>query len=216
MCGRFGLFDGIDDLAWHFNLQAEQLGDYAPRWNIAPTTPILTVAAGNVPRIIRWGIPGNRGNRPLFNARSETVHRLPSFRDGFRSARCLVPASGFYEWRKLPDGARSPVWIHRTDEKPLAFAGIIGGQNEPAAAIITTEPNSLMAPIHNRMPVILEPEDYHQWLHDDSHSPELRALMLPRDWPDMTHRPVSTAVNRATNDGPELIGSQPTETPRLF
>ncbi len=104
--------------------------------------------------------------------------------------------------------------MHRADGKPVAFAGIIGddGRSEPAAAIITTEPNSLMAPVHHRMPVILEPEDWGKWLNADGHNPDLRALMLPGEWPSLALRNVSNAVNRAGNDGPELVasGSAPT------
>ena len=207
MCGRFGLFDGIDDLAWHFNVSAEELAGYAPRWNIAPTMPILTVGKENTLGVVRWGIAAGRGNRALFNARSETVHRLPGFRDAFQRGRCLIPASGFYEWRQQAGGGNSPVWVHRADGKPIAFAGIIrdDGRSEPAVAIITTEPNSLMAPVHQRMPVILEPDDWRQWLNDDSHNPDLRALLLPREWPSLVLRVVSSAVNRAGNDGPALV-----------
>ena len=209
MCRRFGLFDGIDDLTGHFNVSPADLAGYAPRWNIAPTMPILTVGRDRAVIVVRWGIPGNRDSRPLFNARSETVHQLPAFRDAFRRDRCLIPASGFYEWRKQPGGGKAPVWAHRADGKPIALAGIIGddGRSEPAAAIITTAPNSLMAPVHHRMPVILEWEDWEQWLHDDSRSPDLRALLLPREWPDLALRYVSHAVNRAGNDGPHLVAA---------
>ena len=101
------------------------------------------------------------------------------------------------------------MWAHRVDGKPIAFAGIIGddGRSEPSAAIITTEPNSLMTPIHQRMPVILEPEDWRQWLNDDSHNPDLRALMLPREWPNLALRNVSHTVNRTGNDGPHLVAA---------
>ena len=197
MCGRFGLFDGIDDLAWHFNVSPADLAGYAPRWNIAPTMPILTVGRDRAVIVVRWGIPGNRDSRPLFNTRSETVHQLPAFCDAFQSGRCLIHASGFYEWRKQSGGGKSPVWAHRADGKPVAFAGITVGETQPSAAIITTEPNSLMAPIHHWMPVILEPEDWWQWLHNDSHSPDLRALLLPREWPDLALWYVSNAVNLA-------------------
>ncbi len=209
MCGRFGLFDGIGDLAWHFNVSPQELHGYAPRWNIAPTMPILTVGKGNAISVVRWGFPASRGNRPLFNARSETVHQLPAFRDAFQHGRCLIPASGFYEWRKQAGGGNSPVWVHRADGNPIAFAGIIGDDSlsEPAAAIITTEPNSPMTPVHHRMPVILEPEDRQQWLNDDGHNTDLRALMLPREWPNLAQRNVCNAVNRAGNDGPHLVAA---------
>ena len=136
MCGRFGLFDGIGDLAWHFNVSPAALDGYAPRWNVAPTMPILTVGRDRAVSVVQWGISDSQGNRPLFNARGETVHQLPAFRDAFQQGRCLIPASGFYEWRKQPGGGNFPVWVHRADGQPIAFAGIIGddGSSEPAAA----------------------------------------------------------------------------------
>ena len=135
------------------------------------------------------------------------MHRLPAFRDAFQHGHCLIPANGFYEWRKQPSGGKSPVWVHRLDEKPVAFAGIAGagGDGQRAAAIITTEPNSLMTPIHDRMPAVLEPGDWRQWLNDDGHNPDLRALVLPWECPDLALWVVSSAVNRAGNDGPELV-----------
>ena len=136
------------------------------------------------------------------------MHQLPAFRSG----RCLIPASGFCEWRKQPGGGKVPVWVHRADGKPIAFAGIVTGEEHRAAAIITTEPNSLRGPIHHRMPVVLEPEDWEQWLHDDSRSPELRALLLSREWPGIALRSVSAAVNSAGNDGPELVADDPAPT----
>ena len=209
MCGRFGLFDGIDDLVWHFNVSPQELHGYAPRWNIAPTMPILTVGKENAVGVVRWGIPVSRGSRPLFNARGETVRRLAAFRDAFLQGRCLIPANGFYEWRAQPGGGQAPVWVHRADGNPIAFAEIIGddGRSEPAAAIITTEPNSLMAPVHHRMPVILEPADWRRWLNDDGHNPDLRALMLPREWPSLALRNIANAVNCAGNDGPHLVAA---------
>lgn len=197
MCGRFGMFDGIDDLARRFNLSPAVMPEYSPRWNIAPAMPILALAAGDVVRNVRWGIPGHRDRRPLFKARGETVHRLPTFRRG----RCLIPAGGFYEWQRLPGGFRSPVWVYRAGERLFVFAGIIGGQFVLAAAINTTEANSLLAPIHHRMPVIMEPEDYEQWLTCDIHNPGLRELMLPREWPSLALRTISNTVNRADIDG---------------
>ena len=205
MCGRFGLFDGIDDLAWHFNVDPAELKGYAPCWNIAPTMPILSVGRDRAVSFVRWGIPGSQNGRPLFNARGETVHQLPAFRDAFEQGRCLIPASGFYEWHQQPGGGKVPMWVHTADGKPIAFAGIVASEEHRAAAIITTEPNSLMAPIHHRMPVVLEPEGWRQWFHDYSRSPELRALMLSREWPDFVLRRVSRNVNQAGNDGPALV-----------
>ena len=146
MCGRFGLFSELDDLAEQFNFAPTVVRDiYQPRWNIPPTTGILTVQSNTVQndtaqnrdepddpdaRILRWGMPAARPrqgagtNRPRFNARAETIRQRPTFRDDFSHRRCLVPANGFYEWRKDPSGSRVPLWFHRPDGAPVAFAGI--------------------------------------------------------------------------------------------
>ena len=139
MCGRFGLFAELDALAEQFNFDPSVMRDiYSPRWNISPTVPVLTVQPSsseehtgkNAAGMLRWGMTGARNprskgsSRPLFNARAETVHRLPSFRQAFRERRCLIPANGFYEWRKDKSGGRVPMWFHRVDSVPVAFAGI--------------------------------------------------------------------------------------------
>ena len=109
---------------------------------------------------MRWGMsPAGRGvpsSRLLFNARGEMLSERPTFRSGFESRRCLIPANGFYEWRSAPEG-KSPVWVHREDERPFAFAGLYG---HDSAAIITVDANSLMRPINGRMPAILSPDEY--------------------------------------------------------
>ena len=124
MCGRFGLFAELDALAEQFNFDPSIMHDiYSPRWNIPPTVPVLAVqpsssevqSGRNTASLMRWGMTGARNprtkgsSRPLFNARAETVHRLPSFRQPFKERRCLVPASGFYEWRKDESGRRTPI-----------------------------------------------------------------------------------------------------------
>ena len=142
---------------------------------------------------------------------SAPVARLPR---RFPASPLPDTASGFYEWRKQAGGGNSPVRVHRADGNPIAFAGIIGndGSSEAAAAIITTEPNSLMTPVHQRMPVILEPADWRQWLNDEGHNPDLHALMLPKEWPSLALRNVANAVNRAGNDGPELVADHSVAT----
>ena len=213
MCGRYGLFEDIENVASQFGLSLTDMPDYAPSWNIAPTASILAITAGPEARIIKWGISGNQRGRPLFNARAETVHRLPTFRDAYNYRRCLVPANGFYEWQKSPtNGDKNPVWIRREDRRPFAFAGIIS----TAAAVITTAPNSLMAPIHHRMPVIIEPEHYELWLEGDSRDQELQELLLPREWPELNCQPVSNAVNRVRNDGAYLVEPHYSPSPPLL
>ena len=225
MCGRFGLFSELDALAEQFNFDPAIMQDiYSPRWNIPPTVPVLTVQPSssegqsyeNTARLLRWGMTGARhprsrgSSRPLFNARAETVHRLPSFRQPFRERRCLIPASGFYEWRKDDSGSRAPVWFHREDDSPIAFAGIWATERTAsgdiaACAVITCAANGLVAPVHHRMPVILPPEAYDDWLDPDADAVDLLALVQPWEWPDVARHAVSREVNRAANDYPALV-----------
>ena len=220
MCGRFGLFAELDALAEQFNFDPSIMRDiYSPRWNIPPTTPILNVhrnaQAGesneNTARLLRWGMTGaGRARRPLFNARAETVDKLPSFRHAFASRRCLIPASGFYEWQQSALGAKTPVWFRRKDDAPVAFAGIwareraYGGEVE-TCAIISCAANGLVAPVHHRMPVIVPRTAYREWLNPDTESERLLALLLPMEWDDMSYHPVSMEVNRSANDHPTLV-----------
>jgi putative SOS response-associated peptidase YedK len=224
MCGRISLFAELGDLASQFRFALGQTnGSYQSSWNIAPTTPLLVVTAGVEQRsatVMRWGFTfgsrsGGGSSRPLFNARSETLTQRPAFRTAFAQRRCLIPANGFYEWRS-DGGRKTPMWIHRTDERPFAFAGIYNTKPSEAASVITCEPNTLMAPIHNRMPVILADEQYDEWLDPESEVDFLNALLIPREWRDMTAWNVSNAVNRAGTDGPQLIEQADGGTPRLL
>ena len=225
MCGRFGLFAELDALAEQFNFDPSIMRDvYSPRWNIPPTMPVLSVrhspqagASGeNQAKLLRWGMTGARhprargSSRPLFNARAETVHRLPSFRQPFRERRCLIPASGFYEWTKDDSGGRTPVWFHREDDAAMAFAGIWATERADdgdidACAVITCAANELVAPVHHRMPVILPPEAYDDWLDPDADAVDLLALVQPSEWPGVARHQVSKEVNRAANDYPTLV-----------
>ena len=157
----------------------------------------------------------NAFSKPI-NARAETLEEKPSFRGAFRRKRCLIPASGFYEW-KSEGRAKRPFYIHpATAGEPFAFAGLMEDWHGPngevmvSACIITTEPNALMAPIHNRMPVILPLEAWPLWLDPAAQTRELRPLLVPCPAEEMTAHPVSLAVGDARNDGPELITPVPT------
>ena len=215
MCGRISLFAELGDLASQFRFIPDDVGDgYQVSWNIAPTAAALVITAGGDMRragVMRWGFtfnrpPGKSGSsRPLFNARSETLAERPAFRAAFAQRRCLVPINGFYEWRANPGGGKTPLWIHRTDERPFALAGIYNARPDPTVAVITGAPNGLMAPIHNRMPVMLDDAEYDDWLDPEADPKTLHGLLRPREWPEMAARPVSTAVNRAGSDGPRLI-----------
>ncbi|MDE0343010.1 MAG: SOS response-associated peptidase [Deltaproteobacteria bacterium] len=226
MCGRISLFAELGDLASQFRFDPGLVdGAYRPSWNIAPTTPVLAVMAEGGRRgagMMRWGFTysrrGNHGgsSRPLFNARSETLTERPAFRATFASRRCLVPINGFYEWSG-EGGGRTPLWIHRADELPFALAGIYtAGPDGAAACVITCAPNSLMEPIHHRMPVVLADDDCDDWLAAESKPEMLQGLLEPRDWPELAARPVSGAVNRAGADGPQLIDTVVTASPRLL
>ena len=150
----------------HFHFDSRNLLDiYQRRWNISPTMPVLTVereenedAPGrNKTKLRRWGLSGHSSwkskgaNRPLINARGETVHKLWSFREAFISRRCLIPASGFFEWKKEVSGGKTPVWVHRKDQAPIAFAGIWSRDEGPveACSIVTCEPNTLASHVHH-------------------------------------------------------------------
>ena len=137
--------------------------------------------------MLRLGTTGARNprskgsSRPLFNARAETVHRLPSFRRAFRERRGLIPANGFYEWRKDESGGRTPVWFHRNDEAPLAFAGIWSAEQPEdggitSCDIITCAANDLVAPIHQRMPVMLPRDRYWEWIAPQAAVEDLNCL----------------------------------------
>ena len=229
MCGRFGLFAELDELAEQFNFDPSIMQDiYHPRWNIPPTVPVLgiqrstreNVAGENRAGLLKWGMTAgwsksqSKASRPLFNARGETVHRLPSFRDSFANRRCLIPANGFYEWKKDDSGTRTPVWFRRQDAAPVAFAGIWTSERTTdgdlaSCAIITCDANDFVSPVHTRMPVILPPETYSQWLDPDASLYTLRELVQPAEWPDMTQYIVSTEVNRVANDHPALVEPAP-------
>ena len=233
MCGRFGLFAELGDLAGHFDFRAEPLqGSYLPRWNIPPTSPVLTVLSdgdARAARMMRWGLTPSRSRnsrsapRLLFNARSETIDQRPIFRNAFATRRCLVPANGFYEWKAGTGRTKTPQWVSHQDGDPVAFAGIWYGAHSPddnlgTCVVVTTAANALLAPIHDRMPVILPPEQFDIWLSDRAEPDMLLQLLSSRDWPDISVREVSPAVNRVANDGPHLIDDdEPAEAPqRLF
>jgi putative SOS response-associated peptidase YedK len=160
--------------------------------------------------IPHWAADPSIGNR-MINARAETLTELPSFKNIVDRRRCIIPADGFYEWRK--EGRRKvPMWVHLKTKEPFALAGLWDvwrkpdGKRVESFTIITTEPNELVRPVHNRMPVILRPEDEEQWL-DASRTPFGKAKSLLKPYPDelMDAHDVSPIVNSAKHDGPECI-----------
>ncbi|HBY94887.1 MAG: SOS response-associated peptidase [Ardenticatenaceae bacterium] len=219
MCGRFTLTTSVETLVESFELSAAP-PELPPRYNIAPTQPVAAVLGDDEEQrrlaLLRWGLipawakdPGI-GNR-MINARAETVAEKPAYRAAFQRRRCLVVADGFYEWQRLERGKR-PIYIRMADGQPFAFAGLWehwqGPDGSPidSCTILTTTPNEIMYPIHNRMPVILLPEAYDLWL-DPSVQAAGPLLPLLRPYPAeaMTAFPVSPLVNNPANDDPRCI-----------
>lgn len=219
MCGRFTQQRPASELAGIF--AAEPLVDEpGPRFNVAPTDEALVVVQRDERRAITaysWGLIPHWADSPriasrTFNARAETLAASPAFRDALRRKRCLVPIDAFYEWRREA-GARQPYAISRVDGLPLALAGLWSGWRDPATGhlrrtftIVTSAPNEFMAPIHDRMPVVLAPEAWSTWLDPTAADPgELLALLEPTDEPELQAVAVSRLVNDVRNDGPELV-----------
>ncbi len=190
MCGRFALTLPTDAMAELFGAEISALPDMQPRYNICPTQSIVVVTSANGTRtatLMRWGFTPHwyksfTDGPLLINARAETVADKPAFRGAVRERRCLIPASGFYEWTKTADGKRLPWYIQPTTNSPLAFAGIwqdwqAGGQDPVSTcAIVTCAANETLAPIHHRMPVIIAAADHALWLGeaDDKAAPLMR------------------------------------------
>ena len=218
MCGRYAIvLVGDGTLQRRFSLE-ELVDEPQPRYNVAPTQtlPVVTRNSPNRVEMMRWGLipswakDASIGSR-MINARAETVAEKPAFRRPLRAQRCLVPATGFYEWKR--DGDRkAPYFIHLPDEPLFAFAGLYDtwrdpdGQTVKTYTILTTEPNALMAGIHNRMPVILRREDEDEWL-DPTNTEAEHLLPLLRPYPSdaMAAYPVSRMVNSPQNDVPALL-----------
>lgn len=226
MCGRYTLIAELDELAEEFGLTDVGGLSLPLRYNIAPTqdVPVIRLVDGAKQLdSLRWGlIPAwakdiEIGNK-LINARSETAAEKPSFRSAFKKRRCLIPASGFYEWKK-EKGGKQPYYIHRDDEHVLAFAGLweSWAGNEDSGpletfTILTTDPNELMQTLHNRMPVILERDDYDKWLNsDETDKDAAQALLDP--FPDglLATAPVNKRVNSPRNDDAACLESPPKE-----
>jgi len=219
MCGRYTLTNPDPaQLRARFDLDPFAELDERPRFNIAPTDPVLAIRAAESgkrePGTLRWGLlPGKwavDGGRPLINARAETIDEQPAFRDSFRLRRCLIPADGFYEWRET-DAGKQPVWLSRPDSEPFAFAGIWAalegddGHSVHSCAIVTCEPNELVRPIHDRMPVILAPEAERDWISPELEPPALASLLRPAEEGLLTVQEVGDAVNDVREDGPHLL-----------
>lgn len=226
MCGRFTLRSQADVLAEVFELV--ETPDISPRYNIAPTQPVPVIRqtshmVGRRLEALRWGLIPTWADDPaigsrMINARAETVSTKPAFRAAFHKRRCLVIADGFYEWQKVePERGRSrprkqPHYIHLRDERPFAMAGLWEHWEGPdgsvieSCTIITTQPNEVVVPLHDRMPVILGASDYDMWLDpDNKRLDELQDLLRPCAADEIEAYPVSTRVNSPATDSPDCI-----------
>jgi len=245
MCGRYTLSQ-TQSMADYFQLdEPEMAADLPPRFNIAPSQPVPVVFQDSGKRqllVMRWGLipqwmkplDGNKPPAGWINARSETADTKPAFRGAYKYRRCLIPADGFYEWPRdsagKKTGGKQPHLIRRADDGLFAFAGLFewwcppDGSELPTCTILTTKANQTLAPIHDRMPVILEPEDHTPWLTSapapgSDHTPEISKRANQADFlfpPSggggegrLYTTPVSTRVNQTQHDDPSCMAPAP-------
>lgn len=215
MCGRYNLVP-TENVAERFQADSPEL-PLLPRYNVAPSQAMPVIVRNSPNRIVemQWGLIPSWSKEPqakfsTINARAETLTTSPVFRGPFKSRRCLVPASGFYEWRQTSQG-KQPYCIQLDDGELFAFAGLydiwhdVDGNELYSYTIITTTPNDLVAPIHNRMPVILRRGDEDVWLDKQTDSVRLLRLLAPYPAQEMAVFPVSRALNNPANESAELI-----------
>ncbi len=211
MCGRFTLTaDPADFFSFHFP------PIFAPRFNIAPSQPLLAIPndGRNSATFFLWGFIPSWAKNAKFssnNARAETLAEKPSFKGAYKYRRCLIFADGFYEWQKISgQKTKVPHYIFMKSRRPFAFAGLWSDWESPdgsrvkTATIITTEPNEVVTPIHKRMPVIIPPKFYSQWL-DPKVRTDLDSLLAPYPAEGMEAYPVSSLVNDVANDRMECV-----------
>jgi putative SOS response-associated peptidase YedK len=217
MCGRYAQRTDAKKLAKEFKVA--EAPSVKPRYNVAPTQDVLAVGEtgdGCEMRFFKWGLvpswakDASMGAR-LINARSETVREKPAFRQAFRQRRCIIPADGFYEWRRT-GGRKQPFFFRMRDERPFGFAGLWerwegeGGEVINSCAILTTEANEVLRPVHDRMPVILHPEDYELWLGGGPRKLDLvKEMLRPYPAEEMVGYAVGSGVNSPRNQGAGLL-----------
>ncbi len=221
MCGRFATTYTGAMLAELFDVHFT--GELPPSYNVAPSQQVYAIRAGGTAGtggrelcLLQWGLIPSWAKDPaignrMINARSETVAEKPSFRSAIKRRRCLVPVSGYFEWQKTAEG-KQPVYIHMEDGSPFAVAGLWerwqgqDGSEVESCTLITTAANESLRSIHHRMPVILQPGAYSQWLDPAlSDTRQLTPLFAPYPIESLVHRPVSTVVNNPRNNTPECI-----------
>ena len=222
MCGRYVSSSSATVLESYLAIDEVKAEPLDESYNVAPTDEVYAVVERDQKRLLgtmKWGLVPWFSKDPktgakMINARAESVPTKPAFRRAFEKRRCLIPADGFYEWKKPEDGGKKiPYFIHGTDGRPIVFAGLWevwreSEDSEPlrTCTIITTSANDLLRSIHDRMPVVLPPERWEEWLdptNDDLDG--LRGLMVPAPNDLLELYPISTKVNSVRNDGPELL-----------
>lgn len=219
MCGRFTLTVNPADVMGAF--QGYQFPDqFAPRYNIAPSQPILAIPndGRNKADFFLWGLIPSWSKDPsissrLINARGESLAEKPSFRGSMKYRRCLIPADGFFEWKSdAIKNTKTPYYIHMQNRESFAMAGLWDEWHSPdggilrTCTIITTHPNKMMKPIHDRMPLLVDPVDFSRWLAPVPQTPEdLIPLIKPYPSEKLSAYPVSTLVNKPGNDFPECV-----------
>lgn len=222
MCGRYSLSQSGETIASAFDLA--DIPTVSPHYNIAPTQPVPVIRAVEGAEreftYLNWGLIPSWSKDPgigarLINARAETVAEKPSFRAAFKRRRCLLVADGFYEWHRSPDG-KQPYYFHLDDHQPFGLAGLWecwengAGDVIESCTILTTEANEVLCPVHDRMPVILDRQDYDLWLDPEMQQADRVQILLRPYSPEAMHSyPVSSRVNNPRNDTAECV--QPVE-----
>jgi putative SOS response-associated peptidase YedK len=228
MCGRFAFYSPHEAVIRLFGVAAAP--EIEPRWNIAPTQFIATVRESAGPRevaMLHWGLVPSWAKEKsigarMINARAETLREKPSFRSAFRRRRCLVLADGYYEWQRS-GVVKQPYFIAFDDGQPFGMAGLwekwmdpATGQPLESCCIVTTSPAATVAHVHDRMPVIVPPDAYAEWLDPANEQVErLERLLVPTGMPGLGARPVGRAVNNARNEGARLLDPMPESTAGL-
>lgn len=221
MCGRFTNNAKAKDIEKEFKVGKLNAKIFSDRYNITPSQEIAAVLETGGERIVsnlKWGLIPHWSKddsfaSKLINARAETIAEKPSFRDAFKTHRCIIPATGFYEWDKKSKGTKQPFYFYLKEKEVFGFAGLWSewtdkesGEVIETCTIITTEPNKVLEAIHDRMPVILKPESYDEWLDEKIDDTEkLQKLLKPYPATQMKSHPVSRLVNSPSENSPELI-----------
>jgi putative SOS response-associated peptidase YedK len=208
---RLAIVEGMD-------MRDSRVHNYPPRWNGAPSQELLVIRRNHQTGQVsldplRWGLipywcQDPKGGRKPINAKCETVHKLPTFRDAYRRRRCIVPVDGFFEWKAIKGKPKQPYAIAIRDGSPFGIGGLWENWKDPASGewirtfvVITTDANELVAQIHDRMPLIIAPADYERWLGDE---PDPHDLMRPYPAERMRMWPISTRVNKPESDDPSI------------